>query len=217
MKIRIVHDIPLSPTIVVIFVYLIDERWCRSEIFQFHRQNVVSHSQDHRLPDQSPWVKIVTFLWLITSRSPIRQDAKPENTSVVAIRHKTNARIESYFREMPEIVVDRGESLLPSSKSSSEGGGGGGGENARRRRESWFDVGSKDFHQSEREEPKPRLGRGREAENVASFLRRPEVIQCACRSARNVMETTKTRLWLSHTNWGRKWRAKRGCYPRRNR
>ena len=86
IELDIVHDIPLSPTNVVIFIYLIDERWCRSEIFQFHRQNVVSHSQDHRLPDQSPWVKIVTVLWLITSRSPIRLDAKPKNTSVVAIR-----------------------------------------------------------------------------------------------------------------------------------
>ena len=91
MKIRIVHDIPLSPTIVVIFVYLIDERWCRSKIFQFHRQNVVSHSQDHRLPDQSPWVKIViTFLWLTTFISWIHQDAKLEDKLVVAMETRTS-------------------------------------------------------------------------------------------------------------------------------
>ena len=37
----------------------------------------------------------------------------------------------------------------------------------------------------------PRCRRGREAEGDSTFLRRPEEIQCACRSARNVMGTQK--------------------------
>ena len=70
----------------------------------------------------------------------------------------------------------------------------------RHRRESGFNVGKQDLHQSEREEPTLCCRRGLEAEDVSTFLRRPVVIQCACRSARNIMENTKTRVWLRNIN-----------------
>ena len=131
---------------------------------------------------------------------PIYQDAKSEVALFVAMETRNKRENRFPFPRNAGNCSRPRRIFLPLSKSSSEGGGGGGGEKARHRRESGFDVGRQNFHQSEREEPKPRHGRGREAEDVPTFLRRPVVIQCARCSARNVMGTIETRLWLRNTN-----------------
>ena len=132
---------------------------------QFHWQNAVCHRRYQSSTYPSPTPKHCHIFSLTTSRlqstnSSIRKTRR--HISCCQEDAKQTRKLDPYSREMPETGVDCGESLLPSSKTSSEGGGGG--ENARRRPESWFDVGSKDFHQSEREEPKPLCGRGREAD-----------------------------------------------------
>ena len=209
----------IKPSVIhnVVFALKYDEGCSRSEFcFQFHRQNAVCHRQYQSNTYQSPTPKYCHNISLNHHLNPpINQDAKPEVALFVAMETQNKRENRFPFPRNAGNWSRLRRIFLPLSKLSSEGGGGG--ENARRRRESWFDVGNEDFHQSEREEPTLCHGRGREAEDVSSFLRRPEVIQCACRSARNVMEATETRLWLRNTNWRHKWRAKRGCYPRRNR